>query len=140
MIKFKYSAIIAVMISCLLSSPANANNFKIGVVKKILPTTFCGSYMPDRKETVLLFEGEYSKYAWINIDGEDIKLKQTSRKFYKSSKRTIATYRNGKVAIIFDSKILRTIEGEMGTDESSDRVTFKVGNKSKTIQTTESFT
>jgi hypothetical protein len=132
MIKFKYSAIIAVMISCLLSSPANANNFKIGVVKKILPTTFCGSYMPDRKETVLLFEGEYSKYAWINIDGEDIKLKQTSRKFYKSSKRTIATYRNGKVAIIF--------EGEMGTDESSDRVTFKVGNKSKTIQTTESFT
>jgi hypothetical protein len=140
MMKFNHSAIVAVIFSCLFSSPANANDFKIGVVKKILPTTFCGSYMPDRKETMLLFEGEYSRYAWININGNDIKLKQTSRRFLKSSKRTIATYHNGKVSIMFDSRILRTIEGEMGTDESSDRVTFKVGNKSKTIQTIGSCT
>jgi hypothetical protein len=140
MIKFNYLAIATITFSCLSSSSAHAKDFKIGVVKKILPTTFCGSYIPNRKEAMLLFEGEYSKYAWINIDGEDIKLKQTSRKFLKSSKRTIATYHNGKVTMIFDSNILRTIEGEMGTDESSDRVTFKVGNKSKTIQTTGSCT
>jgi hypothetical protein len=133
---------IGIVVSWLLPIAASAKDFKIGEVNKILPTTFCGSYLPGRKEAMLLFEGSYSKYVWINIDGKDIQLTKTTSQFIKSTKRTISKYRGRDITLNFDSRIVRTIgdPGIMETDESSDRVTFKVGNQSKTIQTKGSCT
>jgi hypothetical protein len=138
--QFTRSIVICVIASCLLPIPSNAKDFKIGEVNKKLPTTFCGSYLPNRQEAMLLFEGNYSKYAWINIDGKDIQLTKTSSQFIKPSKRTISKYRVRDITLTVDSRIVRTIEGAMDTDESSDRVIFKVGNHSKTIQTKGSCT
>jgi hypothetical protein len=133
--KARLSILIAITLFYFLSSPVYARTLKIGIVKKVLPTTFCGSYLPGGKEPLLLFEGSYGRYAWININGKDVQLTRTRSQYIKSIKRTISRYQGGDITVIFDSKIVRTIEGDLGTDESLDKIVVKVGNESKTIQT-----
>jgi hypothetical protein len=133
--KTSLSTLIISILFCFLSYPVDAKNFTMGAVKKILPTTFCGSYLPGGKETLLLFEGSYGKYVWVNVNGKDIQLTKTRSQYIKPVKRTISKYQGGNITVIFDSKIVRTIEGDIGTDESLDRIVVKVGNESKAIQT-----
>jgi hypothetical protein len=132
--QFTRSIVISIAASCLLPIAANAKDFKVGEVNKLLQTDYiCSTSFPNKKGLMVLVDLG-SKTAWINIDGSNIGLKQTSSQLIKSNKRAITKYRKNNIILTVDSKHIRTIEGELNSDENLDTVTFKIGNQSKTIQ------
>jgi hypothetical protein len=132
--KLTKSLAIGIVASWLLPIAASAKDFKIGEVRKKLQTDYiCVTSFPNEKGIMVLVDSG-SKHAWVNIDGSDIRLIQASSQVVKPNKRTIIKYRNKNIALTVDSKYLRTIAGALDSSEFLDRVTFKVGSQSKTIQ------
>jgi hypothetical protein len=129
--KFTRSIVIGITASCLLPISASAKDFSVGNVKTRLPTEFCGVLASNGKDVLLLHT--FKDTAWINIDGRDILIKHISSKKY-GSKRSVLVLQGGNMKVTIDSQFVRRIGGELLTDESLERVTFKQGNISKTIQ------
>jgi hypothetical protein len=138
--QFTRSISISIATSCLVTIPSHAKDFKIGEVSKKLQTDYiCVTSFPTEKGIMVLVDSG-SKHAWVNIDSSDIRLIQASSQIVKPNKRTIIKYRNKNITLTVDSKYLRTIAGALDSTEFLDRVTFKVGSQSKTIQATGSCT
>jgi hypothetical protein len=132
--QFTRSIVIGIAASCLLPVPASAKDFKIGEINKSLQTDYiCITSFPNKKGLMVIVDSG-SKTAWINIDGNNIGLKQASSQLIKANKRAITKYRNNNIMLTVDSKYVRTIKGALDSDEYLDTVTFKVGDRAKTIQ------
>jgi hypothetical protein len=132
----KLTIIATTVIFLLCSNQANAKDFKVGKVNKILQTdSICVSSLPGSKESMVLVD-RGSNEAWVNIDGRDTRLKFYERtQINKPGKRGILKYKDKNTTLIINSRLLRTIKGELETEELSQIITVKVGSKSKTVQT-----
>jgi hypothetical protein len=126
----------------LIVTSANAASFRIGAVKKNYKTTFCGVLMPDSirlstsretiKGMVSYSPFDDGKYAWINIDGQDLMLKRKSVRVINKRDKRFEYVGHGMIVVI-ESKYLQTNYGGMESEESMNKVTFKRGQESKVV-------
>lgn len=117
---------------------ATAQGLTIGAVKKQVPTSFCGIYLPggERPMVILLLADDPTfKNALVHVDGRDVVIKQTSFRWIKSKKQSLAVYKGKNLTVTIDSRILGVRDGRaMETTDTTNRVTFKRGKLTETIQ------
>ena len=75
-------------------------------------------------------------YAWININGKDVRLRQVMINVNKSKRRSIAKYRSNNISVTVDSKQVKEEQGELTSTTTIDRISIDYGGKTKTIDTT----
>jgi hypothetical protein len=118
---------------------AYADSFNIGGVKEQFPIdTLCASFSPDKTKAVMVSPfPEESKpvIAWMNIDGQDIQLKQVSLKV--NGDKSVAEYRSKDAFVTVNYKIFPEQETEIGgRQESSESIAINYKGQLKTINTT----
>lgn len=114
-----------------------AQGLTIGAVKKEVPTSFCGVYLPDGERAMVIYIlSSTSRNALVNVDGQDMLIKRTSFRWTKRKKRSVAVYKGNKLMVTIEARITSTVKrgGWYDTTESTDQVTFKRGKMTKTIQ------
>ena len=98
----------AIAIPVLTIDLAHAKDFKIGIVKESIPTSsVCVAFLPNTQKHMLVIpfpEKTQPVFAWMNIDGKDVRLRQVSLKVSKKQRRSIAKYRSNNISVTVDSK------------------------------------
>jgi hypothetical protein len=118
---------------------AYADSLNIGGVKEQFPIdTICASLSPDKTTAVLVSPfPEESKpvIAWMNIEGQDIQLKQVSLKV--NGDKSVAEYRSKDALVTVKYKIFPEQETEAGgRQETSESIAINYKVQLKTINTT----
>jgi hypothetical protein len=133
----KIAGLLSLTGALLLSSSVGsiAQGLTISAVQKQVPTAFCGIYLPNSQQpmVLLLVEESSSKNALVNVDGNDMTIRQTSFKWMKGKKQSVAVYRGKDLTVTIEAQVLGT-RGEAETTDTMNRVTFKRGKLTKTIQ------
>jgi hypothetical protein len=109
---------------------AHADSFNIGSVKEQFPIdTVCASFSPDKTKALLVTpfpEESEPVIAWMNINGQDIQLKQVS----------VAEYRSKDAVVTINYKISPDEETESGgRHDTSEAIAINYKGQLKTIYT-----
>jgi hypothetical protein len=112
---------------------ATAQGLTIGAVKKQVPTSFCKIYLPggERPMVILLRADDRTfKNALVHVDGRDVAIKRTS---YRSidKMRSLSVYKGKNLTVTIN---LLGVRDGRETIDTTNRVTFKRGNLTETIQ------
>jgi hypothetical protein len=131
----------AIAISMSVIDLAHAKDFIVGSVKRNIPgDSACVAYLPNTQKYMLIVPSTISKsepaYAWMNIDGKDVRLRQVSVKITQQKKRSIAKYRLNNIAVTVDSKQVKEEQGELTSISTIDRILIDYHGQTKTINTT----
>jgi hypothetical protein len=100
--------------------------------------TICTSFSPSQAKAVLVApfpEESEPVIAWMNIDGQDIQLKQVSLKV--SGDKSVAEYRSKDTLVTVKYKIFPEQETKAGgKQETSESIAINYKGQLKTINTT----
>jgi hypothetical protein len=112
------SMLIPIAIPMLTIDLAHAKDFKIGSVKQnISPGSACIAYLPNTQKNMLVIPSTMSKsapaYAWMNINGKDVRLRLVSVKITQQKKRSISKYRSNNIAVTVDSRQVKEDLGDI---------------------------
>jgi hypothetical protein len=118
---------------------AYADSFKIGGVKEQFPIdTICVSFSPNQTKAILVSpfpEESEPVIAWMNIDGQDIQLKQVSLRV--SGDKSVAEYQSKDALVTVKYKIFPEQETKAGgRQETSESIAINYKGQLKTINTT----
>lgn len=114
-----------------------AQGLTIGAVKQAVPMSFCGVYLPGGEQPMvilLLPDDSTSKKALVNVNGRDVSIKQVSFRWTKPEKRSVAVYQGKDLTVTIQATIVETNNSGQEVTLTEDRVTFKQGKRTKTIQ------
>jgi hypothetical protein len=125
--------IILLISAVLFPVPTNAVSFKIGNVKKTYQTEVCKILTQGGQLLLLYSPYDNGVTAWVNINGNDLKLIRKNRKTIKRGKSSTVEYFNQGTRVVVESKYLHRDENGMFS-QSIDKVIFVRNSESKTIQ------
>jgi hypothetical protein len=135
--RLTFVTIASMILSLSMSNPADANDIKIGVVKHDLPSGLCFAYLPGTKKEMLVipFTNKKSEKvtARMNINGENIRLRQTSHKLV--GKTSFATYQSKNVIVTIESKMVLEREEPVYYSNSVEKISIKSKGITKNINT-----
>jgi hypothetical protein len=135
--RLAFITIASMVFSLSMSIPADANDLKIGVVKHDLPSGLCFAYLPGTKKEMLVipFTNKKSEKvtARMNINGENIQLRQTSHKVV--GKTSFATYQSKNVLVTIESKMVLEREEPVYYSNSVEKISIKSKGITKNINT-----
>jgi hypothetical protein len=130
--------IASMVFSLSMSNLADANDIKIGVVKHDLTSGLCFAYLPGTKKEMLVipFTNKKSEKvtARMNINGENIQLRQTSHKVV--GKTSFATYQSRNVLVTIESKMVLEKEEPVYYSRMVEKISIKSKGITENINTT----
>jgi hypothetical protein len=135
--RLTFITVASMVFSLSMSIPADANDLKVGVVKHDLPSGLCFAYLPGTKKEMLVipFTNKKSEKvtARMNINGENIQLRQTSHKVV--GKTSFATYQSKNVLVTIESKMVLEREEPVYYSNSVEKISIKSKGLTKNINT-----
>jgi hypothetical protein len=135
--RLAFITIASMVFSLSMSIPADANDLKIGVVKHDLPSGLCFAYLPGTKKEMLVIPFTNKKAekvtARMNINGENILLRQTSHKVV--GKTSFATYQSKNILVTIESKMVLEREEPVYYSNSVEKISIKSKGVTKNINT-----
>jgi hypothetical protein len=134
---FIVSSIIATLIPTAI--PAEARSFKIGEVKKSFETdTLCFAILPNTKTAMLIIpfaeNSSPTVFAWLNINGKDIKLQQVSTTGTKKKSRS--KYQAKNISLTVDSEFVIEDNGALNSTSTTEKILINYKGQVKSISTT----
>jgi hypothetical protein len=136
--RLTFITIASMVFSLSMSNPADANDLKIGVVKHNLTSGLCYAYIPGSQKPMLIipFTNKKSENATarMNINGENVRLKQTSLKVV--GKTSFATYQSKNVSLTIESKMVKEREEPVYYSVTEEKISIKSKGITRDISTT----
>jgi hypothetical protein len=137
---FIASSIIVTLIST--EVPSEARSFSIGEVKKSFEIdTLCVALLPNTEKAMLIIpfaeNNSPTVFAWLNINGKDIKLKQISTTGTKKKSRSKYQARN--ISLTVDSELVKLVKEDNSglTSESTvEKILINYKGQIKSFSTT----
>jgi hypothetical protein len=91
-------------------APAQAKTFTVGTIQQdIQASGVCIANLPNTEKSMLIIPFTSSEsepvYAWMNINGKDVRLRQTSLKIIQPKVRSIARYRANNLLVVVDCEL-----------------------------------
>jgi hypothetical protein len=135
--RLTFITIASVGLALSMSNPADANELKIGVVKHNLTSGLCYAYIPGSQNPMLVipFTNKKSENvtARMNINGENIRLRQTSHKVV--GKTSFATYQSKNISLTIKSKMVKEREEPVYYSTTEENISIKSKGLTKNINT-----
>jgi hypothetical protein len=128
----------AIALSFIIPNPASAKDFKIGGVKQQFQTySLCYTFLPNTEKHMIvipLVNQSQAIFAWVNIDGKDIRLRQVMSKDI-NSRRSIAKYQANNISVTVDYKVIKKARVHPDVSKTADRVSIDYQGHRKNINT-----
>jgi hypothetical protein len=136
--RFTLISIASLILALSTSIPADAQGLKIGIVKHDLTSGVCFAYIPGSKKEMLIipFTNKESQNATarMNINGENVLLKQTSLKV--AGKVSKAKYKSQNVSLTVEFTTVEEREEPIYYSKMTQKISIKSKGITKNINTT----
>jgi hypothetical protein len=133
--------IISIALPILIPHPASAKDFRIGGVKQQFQTdSVCSTALPNHLNKFIIVIPLVNKgkpvFAWVNINGKDIRLKEVMSKINKRNGRSTNQYQGNGVLVTLESRKIKEEREPIYMLTTEDRVSMDYQGKRKVINTT----
>jgi hypothetical protein len=113
---------------------------KLAVSNKIFLLAVLVLHIYLTQKNMLIIPSTMSKsapaYAWMNIDGKDVRLRQVSVKITQQKKRSIAKFRSNNIAVTVDSRQVKEDLGDIvPSTTTKELISIDYRGQTKTINT-----
>jgi hypothetical protein len=138
--KFTRSILIVTSIALpiLIPHPASAKKFRIGGVKQQFQTdSICSTSLPNNPNKFVIVIPLVNKgkpvFAWVNINGKDIRLKEVMSKINKRNGRSTNQYQGNGILITLESRKIKEEREPVYMLTTADRVSIEYRGQKKVI-------
>jgi hypothetical protein len=130
--------IISIALPILIPHPASAKDFRIGGVKQQFQTdSICSTSLPNHPNKFIMIIPLVDKgkpvFAWVNINGKDIRLREVMSKINKQNGRAINQYQANGILVTLESRKIKEVREPVYMLTTADRVSIEYRGQKKVI-------
>jgi hypothetical protein len=131
--------ITSIAIPILIPHPASAKDFRIGAVKEqqqFQTDSLCYTLLPNTNKFAIVspsVDKGKPVFAWINIDGKDIRLREVMSKRDKRNGRSINKYQANNISVTVEARKIKEVQEPVYILTTADRVSIEYRGHKKVI-------